>query len=71
MANTPHQGRHRWHRAQLPGDRHTAAQDIELSFHPLVEIVRGAREAVPEADDLAAVEADLMAATQALHELSG
>jgi len=34
-------------------------------------IVRGAREAVPEADDLLAVETAFTAATQALRELHG
>ena len=34
-------------------------------------IVRGAQEAVPEPDDLLAVEAAFAAATQALRELDG
>ena len=34
-------------------------------------IVRGAREAVPEANDVLAVEGRFMAATQVLHRLHG
>jgi len=47
------------------------AQDMACLQRHADMIVRGAREAVPEADDLLAVEAAFTAATQALRELHG
>ncbi|OYY60902.1 MAG: hypothetical protein B7Y51_11145 [Burkholderiales bacterium 28-67-8] len=48
-----------------------SAQDASCLRHHADMIVRGARQAVPEADDLAAVEAGFTAATQALSVTRG
>jgi len=56
--------------AQIAGHVQRAPDTACLQRHAGM-IVRGAREAVPEADDLLAVEAAFMAATQALRELHG
>ncbi len=56
--------------AQIAGHVQSAQDAACLQRHAGM-IVRGAREAVPEADDLAAVEAHFTAATQALRELHG
>jgi len=47
------------------------AQDAACLQRQAGMIVTGAREAVPEGDDLLAVEARFTAATQALRELHG
>lgn len=56
--------------AQIAGHVQSAQDASCLQRHASM-IVRGARDAVPEADDLAAIEAGFMAATQALRELHG
>lgn len=56
--------------AQIAGHVQSAQDASCLQRHADM-IIRGAREAVPEADDLAAVEAGFMATTQALCELHG
>jgi len=56
--------------AQVAGQVQSAPDAACLQRHAGM-IVRGAREAVPEADDLLAVEAAFMAATQALRALDG
>jgi len=56
--------------AQIAGHAHRAPDVACLQRHAGM-IVRGAREAVPERDDLLDVEAAFMAATQALRELHG
>lgn len=55
---------------QIAGHVQSAQDASSLQRHAGM-IVRGAREAVPEADDLAVVEAGFTAATQALCELLG
>ncbi|MBL0168588.1 MAG: DUF2254 domain-containing protein [Propionivibrio sp.] len=56
--------------AQIAGHVQRAQDASGLQRHAGM-IVRGAREAVPEADDLLAVEVRFTAATQALYELLG
>ncbi len=56
--------------AQIAGQLHRAQDAACLQRHADM-IVRGAREAVPEADDVRAVEARFTAATQALRKFHG
>lgn len=56
--------------AQIAGHVQSA-QDVACLQRHAGMLVAGAREAVPEADDLAAVEAHFAAATEALRELHG